>query len=58
MTLFVLYCAFMLAVYTNSEGNLTRFVYVISGLVARNLTLVSAEPWTYTTQNIGYSSET
>jgi len=44
MTLFVLYCAFMLAVYTNSEGNLTRFVYVISGLVARNLTLVSAEP--------------
>jgi len=44
MTLFVLYCAFMLAVYTNGEGNLTRFVYVISGLVARNLTLVFVEP--------------
>jgi len=58
MTLFVQYCAFMLVVYTNGEGNLTRFVYIISGLVARNLMLVFVEPWTYTTQNVGYSSET
>jgi hypothetical protein len=40
MAMFVPYCAFMLAVYTNGEVYLTCFVYIISGLVARNLALV------------------